>query len=122
MNEVVEFLQNRIPLRVLKSKTYVFVSRKCPICGYESKKSNVFRYHAKKKVGKCFCCGNAFKSLYWLKLLLYNPIKAELIRIDHDPFLTTPQKREYARRRILDGKNNPPYSNFKKCEDESLPF
>lgn len=64
---IIDLLSEKITLTQCKHNKKVYISRECPFCGYHSKKSNVFRYSTKLKVGKSFCCGKSFKEYYWLK-------------------------------------------------------
>jgi hypothetical protein len=65
--KIIDLLSEKIILTQCKHNKKVYISKDCPFCGYHSKKSNVFRYSTKLKVGKSFCCGKSFKEYYWLK-------------------------------------------------------
>ena len=122
MEEITSFLSKIIPLKRCKNNTRVFISSHCPFTGYVST-GRIFRYNEKKKVGKCYCCGNSFKELYWLKLTLQNKLKVDLIRLEHDPLVYSEEMRERYRKRILEDKSHLAYRNFEKSEDDlDLPF
>lgn len=80
-----EYLKTLIPLRQTKKKS-VWVSNVCPFTGYVSER-RPFRINLKLGVCKCYHCGGSAKELYFLKLRIENPDKAEIESIKHDPFL-----------------------------------
>lgn len=55
-----------IEIKQCKNNKRIFTSRECPFCGYKSKRSNIFRYNSKLKVGKSYCCGASFKDISYL--------------------------------------------------------
>lgn len=67
IKNIIDLLSEKIILTQCKHNKKTYISRDCPFCGYHSKKSNVFRYNTKLKVGKSYCCGASFKEYYWLK-------------------------------------------------------
>ena len=86
---IVNFLKEIIPLEVSKNNKKVYHSKTCPFCKYTSKKSYIFQYQTKLKVGKCYYCGKSFKELNWLIAQLKDNNHAERIRLTykHDPFV-----------------------------------
>lgn len=67
IKNIIDLLSEKVSLTQCKHNKKVYISKDCPFCGYHSKKSNVFRYNTKLKVGKSYCCGASFKEYYWLK-------------------------------------------------------
>jgi hypothetical protein len=59
---VYNILSDIISLAQCKNNKKIYTSKECPLCNYISKKSKIFRYNTKLKVGKSYCCGFSFKS------------------------------------------------------------
>lgn len=121
MSEIADYLRTIIPLRSIRGRSYVYISKNCPFSSYVSKKNNVFRYNSKLKVAKCYHCGKSFKELYWFKLILSNPNKVAILHIQNDKLIFNEEARKFHINKIKD-KNHSAYHNFVKSEDPTLPF
>lgn len=124
--KVIEFLKTIIPLEVAKNNKKVYHSKICPICKYESRKSYIFQYQSKLKVGKCFYCGRSFKELTWLKAQLKDPNHARRVELKygHDPFLTKEQCLYFLKKldENSEDKMDEKDGGFVKSDDLDLPF
>lgn len=122
---MLSYLKSKIEIIPTKNKA-VFISKQCIFSGYISK-NRLLRYNSKLKVVKCFHCGKSAKSLYWLKLQVEKPMKAQIISIKNDRFIEAVWKqraKEYKDNLIKNIKDKASAFDrvIVKPADENLPF
>ena len=106
----------------------VWISEYCPFTNYKGNK-RLFRYNHKLKVGKCYCCGNAFKEVSWLIAQIKKPVSTFVMMQRHSgKRLNKPEAAEkyiryYIRNHVIKENAMENKVGFvKPSEQEELPF